>query len=88
MTEEELNRRRQEFRDQEVMNKIADYSNAAEYRQQTLRTNYTVRKVQKTFGKFGWSLLIVQAVSLVFFSLLFVFSYVPKTKFIVTMVMP
>jgi len=88
MTEEELNQKRQEFRDQEVMKKITEYGSASEYRQQTLKTNYTVRKVEKTFGKLGWGLIIVQAVSLTFFSLLFVFSYVPKTKFIVTMVMP
>lgn len=88
MTEEELQRKRQEFRDQEVMNKITEYGTAAEFRQQTLRTNYTVKRVEKKFGKIGWFLVIAQAVSLLFFCSLFVFSYVPKTKFIVTMVMP
>jgi hypothetical protein len=90
MTEEELHRRRQEFRDQEVMTKIADYqsTSAVEFRQQTLKSNYTYRKVEKTFGKIGWSLIIVQAIFLVLFSFLFIFSYIPKTKFLVSMVMP
>lgn len=90
MTEEELHKRRQEFRDQEVMNKIADYqsSSAVEYRQQTLKSNYTFRRVEKSLGKFGWGLIIVQALFLVLFSFLFVFSYIPKTKFLVAMVMP
>lgn len=88
MTEEELQRKRQEFRDTEVQNKIAHLSTAEEYRQQTLRVNYTRKKVKVGLGKIGWSLIIGQATFLVFFSTLFIISYIPKTKFIVTKFMP
>lgn len=88
MTEEELHRRRQEFRDQEVMHKISEYSVAVEFRQQTLKANYTSRKVNKHLGKFGWTLVITQATFLVFFSFLFIFSFIPKTKFIVANILP
>lgn len=88
MTEEELQRKRQEYRDQEVMNKITEYSAASEFRQQTLKTNYTYKRVNKNIGPFGWTIVLSQAIFLFFFCLLFVFSYIPKTKFIVSMVMP
>jgi hypothetical protein len=88
MTEEELQKKRQDFRDAEVQNKIASFSTAEEYRQQTLRTNYTRRKVQVGLGKMGWTLLVGQASFLVFFSALFLISYIPKTKFIVTKIFP
>lgn len=88
MTEDELQRKRQEFRDQEVMNKINEFTNAVEFRQQTLRANYTKKKVKKNLGKFGWTLVITHATGLVFFSTLFVLSFLPKTKFIVANIMP
>ena len=89
MTEQELQQRRQEFRDQEVMNKISQYSSTTvEYRHQVLKTNYTYKKVDKSLGKMGWFLVVTQATFLVFFSTLFVFSYIPHTKKIVAMVMP
>ena len=88
MTEEELKKKRQDFRDNEVANKISSYSEVAEYRQQVLKTNYTIRIVDKSFGKMGWFLIITQATCLLFFCSLFVFSYIPHTKKIVSMVMP
>ena len=88
MTEEELQRKRQDFRDQEVAGKISQYSEVAEYRQQVLKTNYTVKIVDKSFGKMGWFIIATQATCLLFFCGLFVFSYIPHTKKIVTMVMP
>lgn len=88
MTEEELQRKRQEFRDSEVQNKIAQFSTAEEYRQQTLRVNYTRRKVNTGVGKMGWTLIVSQATCLVFFSALFIISYIPKTKFLVTKIFP
>ena len=42
MTEDELNRKRQEYRDQEVAGKISQYSVVAEYRQQVIKVNYTI----------------------------------------------
>lgn len=57
-TEDELQKKRQEFRDTEIQNKIANLSSAEEYRQQTLKANYTLRRVQGDFGKFGWSIII------------------------------
>ena len=88
MTDDELKKKRQEFRDQEVAGKISSYSEVAEYRQQALRTNYTVKIVDKSFGKMGWFLIVTQASCLIFFCSLFVFSYIPHTKKIVSMVMP
>lgn len=89
MTEQELQQRRQEFRDQELANKISHYaSSTVEYRTQALKTNYTYKKVDKSLGKMGWFLIVTQATFLVFFSTLFIFSYIPHTKKIVTIVMP
>jgi hypothetical protein len=88
MTENELQQKRKEYRDQEVMNKISEYSAASEYRQQTLKANYTHKIVDKRIGKLGWTIVVTQATFLVFFSLMFVFSYIPHTKFIVQKIMP
>jgi len=88
MTEEELQRKRQEYRDTEIQNKIASFSSAEEYRQATLKVNYTRRKVVVGLGKIGWTLIVGQATFLVFFSALFVISYIPKTKFLVTKILP
>ena len=88
MTEDELKKKRQEFRDQEVAGKISSYSEVAEYRQQVLKSNYTIKIVDKRFGKMGWFLILTQATCLLFFCSLFIFSYIPHTKKIVSMVMP
>lgn len=88
MTEEELQKKRQEFRDAEVQNKIASFSTAEEYRTTTLKVHYTRRKIKGGVGKIGWTLIVSQATFLVFFSALFVFSYIPKTKFIVGKILP
>lgn len=88
MTEEELQRKRQEYRDSEVQNRITNLSSAEEYRQQTLKTNYTRRVVKTSLGKMGWTLILGQATFLLFFSTLFLISYIPKTKFLVTKILP
>lgn len=88
MTEEELQKKRQEYRDSEVQNRIAHLSSAEEYRQQTLKANYTRRVVKTTIGKMGWTLIIGQATFLFFFSTLFLISYIPKTKFLVGKILP
>ena len=88
MTEDELQKKRQEFRDTEIQNKIANLSSDEEYRQHTLKDNYTRRRVKEDLGEFGWSIIIGQATFLVFFSALFVISYIPKTKFIVAKILP
>lgn len=88
MTEDELQRKRQEFRDAEVQNKISNLSSADEYRQQTLKANYTRKVVKASLGKIGWTLIIGQASGLVFFTSLFFISYIPKTKFIVAKILP
>lgn len=88
MTEEELQRKRQEYRDSEVQNRISNLSSAEEYRQQTLKTNYTRRVVKTSLGKMGWTLILGQATFLLFFSTLFLISYIPKTKFLVTKILP
>jgi hypothetical protein len=88
MTEDELQKKRQEFRDAEVQDRISNLSSAEEYRQQTLKANYTRKVVKTSVGKMGWTLIIGQASFLLFFSTLFLISYVPKTKFIVMKIMP
>lgn len=88
MTEEELQQKRAEYRDTEVQNRIANLSTAEEYRQQTLKANYTRKVVKTSVGKMGWTLIIGQATFLIFFSSLFVISYIPKTKFLVTKILP
>ena len=88
MTEEELQTKRQEFRDSEVQQRIVDLRSADDYRQETLKANYTTKKVNTAFGKMGWTLIIGQATFLLFFSSLFVISYIPKTKFLVTKIFP
>lgn len=88
MTEEELQQKRAEYRDTEIQNRIANLSSAEEYRQQTLKANYTRKVVKTSLGKMGWSLIIGQATFLLFFSSLFVISYIPKTKFLVTKILP
>ncbi len=88
MTEAELQAKRQEFRDEEVQNRIAHLSSAAEFRQQTLKANYTRKKIKGGCGKIGWTIIIGQASFLVFFSTLFLISYIPKTKFIVAKILP
>lgn len=88
MSESDLQKKRQEYRDEEVQNKIAHLSSAEEYRQHTLKINYTRKVVKTSIGKMGWTILIGQASFLVFFSCLFVISYIPKTKFLVTKIFP
>ena len=88
MTEDELQKKRQEFRDSEVQNKIAQFSTAEDFRQHTLKANYTRKVVKVKFGKLGWSIVLTQATGLLFFSSLFLLSYLPKTKFLVSKIMP
>ncbi len=88
MTEDELDKKRQEYRDTEVQNRISHLSSAEEFRQQTLKVNYTRRVVKGGLGKIGWTLIVSQATFLVFFSALFIISYIPKTKFLVTKILP
>ena len=88
MTEDELQKKRQDFRESEVQNRIAHLSSAEEYRQQTLKANYTRKVVKTNVGKMGWTLIIGQATFLLFFSSLFIISYIPKTKFLVTKILP
>ena len=88
MTEDELQKKRQEFRDSEVQDKITNLSSADEYRQQTLKANYTNKRVNTSVGKFGWTLIIGQATFILFFSSLFLISYIPKTKFLVSKILP
>jgi hypothetical protein len=88
MTEEELQQKRQEYRDTEIQNKITQLSSADDYRQQTLKNNYTRKVVKNSVGKIGWTLIIGQAAFLFFFSTLFIMSYIPTTKFLVTKILP
>lgn len=88
MTEDELQKKRAEFRDSEVQKRIDHLTSAEEYRQQTLKNNYTKKVVKSDLGKMGWTLVIGQATCLLFFSSLFLMSYIPKTKFLVSKILP
>jgi len=88
MTEDELKSKRQEFRDSEVQERITGLKSAVEFRKDTLKSNYTTKRVNSAFGKMGWSIIIGQATFLLFFSSLFVISYIPKTKFLVAKIFP
>jgi hypothetical protein len=92
VTEEELEQRRKEYRDSEVQSKITEYSAAGApvdaYHAQTLKSHYTKHKVDRKLSKIAWFLIISQASSIIFFSSLYVFTYIPKTKTIVTKVLP
>ena len=85
---DESHQQRKEVRDTEIQSRISRLSSAEEFRHQTLRENYTRRTVRMGLGKLGWTLVITQASCIVFFSALFVISYIPKTKFIVTKILP
>lgn len=90
MNEKELENKRKEFRETELQNKIASYSSvsAIEFRQTTLKANYTRRVVDRRFPKIAWVMIILQATALTFYSSLYVMSYIPKTKTFVSKVMP
>jgi hypothetical protein len=92
VTEAELEKKRKEYRDNEVQNKISEYSSGGsqtdEYRARTIKTHYTKHTVDRKFTKMAWFLIVTQASSIIFFSSLYIFTYIPKTKIIVTKVLP
>ena len=88
MTEDELQSKRQEFRDSEVQNRISSIKSSEDFRQETLKANYTTKRINSAFGKMGWSIIIGQATFLLFFSSLFIISYIPKTKYLVAKIFP
>ena len=93
MTEEELAEKRKEFRDSEVQKKIDNFNDGGEDPKgggggQAQVKAVAKRPSKKDLGGFAWTLIISQAIGLVFFSSLFVMSYIPKTKFIVTKILP
>ncbi len=92
MTEEELDKKRKEYRDNEVQNKISEYSapgaTTDAYHSQTIKTHYTKHKVDRKLTKIAWFLILTQASSIIYFSSLYVFTYIPKTKVFVTKVLP
>ena len=88
MTEEELEQKRKDFRDNEVQSKISEYSKTDAYHAQTIKTHYTKHIVDRRLPKIGMFLIIAQASFIFFFSTLYVFSYHPKAKIIVAKIMP
>jgi hypothetical protein len=91
VTEQELAEKRKEFRDSEVQKKIDNLNEAGEEVKgggQAQARAVAKRPSKKDLGGFAWTLIISQAVGLVFFSSLFIMSYIPKTKFIVTKLLP
>jgi hypothetical protein len=90
ISETDLETKRKEYRESEIQNKIESYSkvSAVEFRQHTLKSNYTRRVVDKRLPKVAWFLIITQAIGITYFSSLYVLSYIPKTKTLVTKVMP
>ena len=90
MTEEELAEKRKEFRDSEVQKKIDNFNDGGEDPKAGGGQAKAIAKrpSKKDLGGFAWTLIISQAIGLVFFSSLFIMSYIPKTKFIVTKILP
>jgi hypothetical protein len=92
VTEEELAEKRKEFRDSEVQKKIDNFNEGGEDPKagggQAQAKAVGKRPSKKDLGGFAWTLIISQAIGLVFFSSLFIMSYIPKTKFIVTKILP
>ncbi len=90
MNENELENKRKEFREEEIQRKIDSYSkvSAVEYRQTTLKSNYTRKVVDRRLPKYAWVIIIFQSSLLIFYSSLYVLSYIPNTKIIVSKVMP
>ncbi len=67
---------------------IHEHSTAMEYRQQSLRAYYTRRGIVIKIGPVGFIIIGVQLLALVFFCMLYVFSFIPQTKSVVAMVLP
>jgi len=90
MNEQELEQKRKEFKEAELERKISSYSTmeAVEYRQHSLKSNYTYKRIDKSLGIIGHGLIWTHLVGLLFFSALYVLSYLPKTKFIVSKILP
>lgn len=92
MTEEELQQKRQEFRDSEVQRKIDDFGGEVEggsggaSKAKAVATKKGPSK--KSVPTIGWTIIITQLTGLIFFCTLFLMSYIPKTKFLVTKIMP
>lgn len=75
-----------EKRDQEIEEKITKYTEIARTKV-TIKTTYRSKK-RNRFGIAGWFIIGSHALALTFFSLLFICSYIPQTKKIVSIVMP
>jgi len=93
MTEEELQQKRQEFRDSEVQRKINDLgeevSGGPGGKKSISKTSTSKkRRSNKDIPTLGWTLIFTQLTGLVFFCSLFLLSYIPKTKYLVTKIMP
>lgn len=67
---------------------IHENSVAMEYRQQSLRNYYTRKIVDFRIGAVGWFIVGTQALFLMFFCALYIMSYIPQTKPLVTIVLP
>jgi len=92
MTEEELQQKRQEFRDSEVQRKIDDLGeDVAGGSNGSSKTKAVAAKKgpsSKSVPTIGWTIIITQLTGLIFFCTLFLMSYIPKTKYLVTKIMP
>ncbi len=92
MTEDELKDKRQEFRDSEVQKKIDNFGEEDKAAKEAAGSNAKVVIVKRgkkgNLGTMGWTLVITQATGILFFSTLFILSYLPKTKFIVNKILP
>ena len=75
-------------RDSELDGKIKKYTEVYTNQKITI-TTYTKTGTSSKLTKYiGWGIIGSHALALVFFSALFVFSYIPQTKTIVSMVLP
>lgn len=75
-------------RDSELDSKIKKYTEVYTNQKITITTYGKTRTSSKVTKFLGWSIIGSHALALMFFSVLFILSYIPQTKNIVTMVMP
>jgi len=67
---------------------INEHSEAFQFRQQSLKQYYTRKIVDIRIGPVGYVVVGTQLVALLFFCSLYVMSFIPQTKAVVSVVLP
>lgn len=67
---------------------INEHSVALQFRQQSLRQYYTRKIVDIRIGPVGYVIVGTQFLALLFFCSLYLMSFIPQTKSVVSLVLP